>query len=91
MTQEIIDLRNRPAFLHDFYGARRGVPEFATAVWLNRRTGSEDPEHFVRSQTEVGYIAEIRESGFAADTTAGAEYESESRGVRHFFSFGIYR
>jgi hypothetical protein len=41
MTKRIVDIRNRPAFLHDFYGARQGTPEFDTAKWLNGRTGSE--------------------------------------------------
>lgn len=73
MSQKIIDLRNRPAFLHDFYGARRGVPEFDVAVWLNRRTGSKNPEHFLRSQTEQGFIEEVRESGFAASVVIGRD------------------
>lgn len=73
MTRNIIDIRNRPAFLHDFYGARHGVPEFETARWLNARTGSKDPEHFVRSQTEEGYIAEIRETGFLASVVIGRD------------------
>ena len=63
MTKRIIDIRNRPAFLHDFYGARRGTPEFDAAKWLNGRTGSKDPEHFVRSQSEAGYLHEIRGAG----------------------------
>jgi len=63
MGRRIIDIRNRPAFLHDFYGARRGTPEFDTARWLNGRTGSHDVEHFTRSQTEAGYIGEIVEAG----------------------------
>ena len=66
-------MRNRPAFLHDFYGARRNTPEFETARWLNSRTGSKDVEHFVRSQTEEGYIAEIREAGFVASVVIGRD------------------
>lgn len=73
MTSPIIDIRNRPAFLHDFYGARRGTSEFETAVWLNRRTGSREPEHFVRSQTEAGYIDEVRASGFAKAVVIGRD------------------
>jgi predicted TIM-barrel fold metal-dependent hydrolase len=49
--------------LHDFYGARRGTPEFDTAKWLNGRTGSKDSEHFVRSQSEDDYLEEIRGAG----------------------------
>ena len=73
MTQRIIDIRNRPAFLHDFYGARRGTPEFETARWLNGRTGSHNVEHFTRSQTEDGYLAEIRETGFIASVVIGRD------------------
>ena len=73
MTQRILDIRNRPAFLHDFYGARRGTPEFETARWLNTRTGSNNVEHFVRSQTEAGYLAEVRESGFVASVVIGRD------------------
>jgi hypothetical protein len=63
MAGRIVDIRNRPAFLHDFYGARRGTPEFDTAKWLNARTGSKDPEHFVRSQSVDGYLDEIHSAG----------------------------
>ena len=73
MSRRIVDIRNRPAFLHDFYGARRGTPEFETARWLNGRTGSRDVEHFARSQTEAGYIEEIREAGIAAATVIGRD------------------
>lgn len=73
MTGRIVDIRNRPAFLHDFYGARRGTPEFDAAKWLNGRTGSEDPEHFVRSQTEDGYIDEIRSAGIAFAVVIGRD------------------
>jgi predicted TIM-barrel fold metal-dependent hydrolase len=73
LAGRIIDIRNRPAFLHDFYGARRDTQEFETAKWLNRRTGSKDVEHFVRSQTEEGYVAEIRETGFTASVVIGRD------------------
>jgi uncharacterized protein len=63
MAKRVIDIRNRPAFLHDFYGARRDTPEFAAAKWLNGRTGSKEPEHFSQSQTEAGYLEEIRSAG----------------------------
>jgi predicted TIM-barrel fold metal-dependent hydrolase len=69
----IIDMRNRPALLHDFYGARRNTREFETARWFNTRTGSKDVEHFARSQTEEGYLAEIREAGFDASVVIGRD------------------
>lgn len=73
MPRTIIDIRNRPAFLHDFYGARRGTPEFETAVWLNGRTGAADVEHFVRSQTPDGFLQEIRRAGIAAAVVIGRD------------------
>jgi uncharacterized protein len=73
MAERIIDIRNRPAFLHDFYGRRTGTPEFDTAKWLNGRTGSRDPEHFVRSQDEGGYLDEIRSAGIAFAVVIGRD------------------
>jgi predicted TIM-barrel fold metal-dependent hydrolase len=73
MAKKIIDIRSRPAFLHDFYGARRDTPEFATAKWLNGRTGSKDPEHFIRSQTEHGYIEEIRSADISVAVVIGRD------------------
>ncbi|MGB4672810.1 MAG: hypothetical protein WBH99_02550 [Azovibrio sp.] len=45
MHRKIIDMRSRPAFLDDFYGATPGTPGHATAQWLNRRTGTHPPDH----------------------------------------------
>lgn len=73
MSRKIIDIRNRPAFLHDFYGARAGIPEFETAQWLNRRVGSKDAMHFVRSQTQEGFLAEIRDAGINKATVIGRD------------------
>ena len=73
MPQKIIDIRNRPAFLHDFYGARTGTPEYETAKWLNTRTGSTDPEHFARSQDEQAYIEDIRAAGITAAVVIGRD------------------
>jgi hypothetical protein len=73
MAKRIIDIRNRPAFLHDFYGARRDSSEFAAAKWLNGRTGSKEPEHFSRSQTEAGYLEEIRSAGVVLAVVIGRD------------------
>jgi uncharacterized protein len=73
LRPKIIDLRNRPAFLHDFYGARRGTDAYRAAIWLNGRTGSRNVEHFTRSQTEEGYLEEIRESGFVVSVVIGRD------------------
>jgi len=76
MTRKIIDIRNRPAFLHDFYGARRGTPEFDAAKWLNARTGSNDLEHFARSQSETEYLHEIRSAGIDIAVVIGRDTPS---------------
>lgn len=73
MSQRIIDIRSRPAFLHDFYGARRGTPEFETAKWLNRRVGSKDDEHFVRSHSLSGFLQEIRDAGITKSVVIGRD------------------
>jgi predicted TIM-barrel fold metal-dependent hydrolase len=69
----IIDLRSRPSFLHDFYGATPGTPQYEVTRWLNRRTGSKDDEHFRRSRTLEGFIGEIRESGITASVVVGRD------------------
>jgi predicted TIM-barrel fold metal-dependent hydrolase len=73
MTQRIIDIRSRPALLHDFYGAREGTAEFDTATWLNRRVGSEEPTHFARSQTLNGYLNEVRSAGVWKSVVIGRD------------------
>lgn len=73
MSQRIIDIRSRPAFLHDFYGAQRGTPEFETAKWLNRRVGSKEDEHFVRSQSLPGFLQEIRDAGITKSVVIGRD------------------
>ncbi|HYQ39991.1 MAG TPA: amidohydrolase, partial [Pseudomonas sp.] len=52
---KVIDMRCRPAYLHDFFGATPGSPEHAAARWLNRRVGTRgDDAHFERSLTAEG-------------------------------------
>jgi predicted TIM-barrel fold metal-dependent hydrolase len=77
-TQKIIDLRSRPSFLHDFYGATPGTPEYEVAKWLNRRVGSKHDEHFVRSHTLEGFVAEVRESGITTAVVVGRDTPSLS-------------
>lgn len=72
-SRRVIDIRSRPAFLHDFYGARRGTREFDTAVWLNRRVGSIEHEHFARSQTLEGYLHEVRAAGVERSVVIGRD------------------
>ncbi len=68
----VIDLRCRPAYLHDFFGATPGTPDYETARWLNRRVGTRgDDAHFDRSRTREGFLAEVREAGLARAVVVG--------------------
>lgn len=78
MSKKIIDMRSRPAFLHDFYGATPGTKEYEVAKWLNRRVGSKHDEHFVRSHTQEGFVAEVRESGITTAVVVGRDTPSLS-------------
>lgn len=73
MHPPVIDLRSRPAFLHEFYGATPGTPGHATACWLNERVGSREPRHFERSYTLDGFLAEIEQAGIEAATLIGRD------------------
>jgi len=79
MAAEIIDMRSRPAFLHDFYGATPGTKEYDVVKWLNRRVGSKDDEHFTRSKNVKGFVDEIRESGISSAVIVGRDIP----GIRH--------
>lgn len=69
---KIIDMRCRPAFLHDFFGATPGTPEYDTARWLNRRVGTRgSDEYFVRSRTREGFLAEVRDAGLSKAVVVG--------------------
>lgn len=59
----VIDMRCRPAYLHDFFGATPGSATNDTARWLNRRVGTRgDDEHYARSRTAEGFLAEVRDA-----------------------------
>ncbi|MGZ4970386.1 MAG: amidohydrolase family protein [Methylobacter sp.] len=73
MTRKIIDMRSRPAFLHDFYGATSGTGEYEVAKWLNRRVGSKNGEHFSRSASTEAFVAEVRETGITAAAVVGRD------------------
>lgn len=75
---KVIDLRCRPAYLHDFFGATPGTPEYATARWLNRRVGTRgDDQHFARSLTPEGFLAEVREAGLSKAVVVGRHTPSQ--------------
>lgn len=67
----IVDMRSRPALLHPFYGAAPEGPESEAVAWLNSRTGSADPRHFVRSRTLEGYVAEVAAAGISTAVVVG--------------------
>ncbi len=61
--QRVIDMRCRPAYLHDFFGKTPGSPGEATARWLNRRVGTRgDDAHFTRSRTPQGFLDVVRDA-----------------------------
>ena len=75
---KIIDMRSRPSFLHDFYGATPSNDEYEVARWLNRRVGSKDDEHFKRSITIEAFVEEVREVGITASVVVGRDTPSLS-------------
>jgi predicted TIM-barrel fold metal-dependent hydrolase len=79
MSTQIIDMRSRPSFLHDFYGATPGTKEYDVVKWLNRRVGSKDDEHFTRSKNLKGFVKEVRESGIHTAVVVGRDIP----GIRH--------
>ncbi|MDR2030996.1 MAG: amidohydrolase family protein [Azoarcus sp.] len=78
MPYKIIDMRCRPAFLHDFFGATPGSPEHAAARWLNRRVGTRgDDAHFEASLTQEGFLAEIEKGGLSKAVVVGRHTPSQ--------------
>ncbi|MDQ7774794.1 hypothetical protein [Paracoccus aminovorans] len=71
MSQPVIDLRCRPAFLHDFFGRRPGTADYDTMRRLSRRLGSSGPDHFACSARGQGFLDEIRGAGPARIVVAG--------------------
>ncbi len=70
--RRVIDLRCRPAYLHDFFGATPGSAASDTARWLNRRVGTRgDDAHFARSRTPQGFLDEVRDGGLSHAVVVG--------------------
>ena len=68
----VIDMRCRPAYLHDFFGATPGSAANETARWLNRRVGTRgDDEHYARSRTHEGFLAEISDANLSQAVVVG--------------------
>lgn len=75
---KVIDMRCRPAYLHDFFGANPGSAGYATARWLNRRVGTRgNNEHFARSLTPQGFVDEVREAGLSKAVVVGRHTPSQ--------------
>ncbi|KYC16908.1 amidohydrolase family protein [Pseudomonas sp. ABFPK] len=75
---KVIDLRCRPAYLHPFFGGVPGSPEHAVARWLNRRVGTRGADnHFERSLTPEGFLAEVREAGLHKAVVVGRHTPSQ--------------
>lgn len=78
-NKPVIDMRSRPAFLHDFYGKTPGTPEYGVVKWLNGRVGSREPEHFARSKDVASFVTEIEQSGIEAAVVVGRD----TPGIKH--------
>lgn len=63
----IVDMRNRPSWLHKFFGSTPGTPEYDVVRWLNKRVGTKDIEHFTKSPDMKSFTAELD----AADIAVG--------------------
>ncbi len=67
----VIDMRLRPPFLHPFFGAAPGTPEFDLVRWVNRRVGAADPDDFARFRTMPDVLAGMGDAGIALGVTVG--------------------
>ena len=61
----IIDMRNRPTWLHPFFGAAPDTPDYEVVRWLNRRVGSREIDHFTHAPDLSAYLVEIEAAGIA--------------------------
>jgi predicted TIM-barrel fold metal-dependent hydrolase len=68
---KIIDMRLRPPFLHPFFGALPGTPEYELVRWVNRRVGAVDPDHFTRYATLPDVLAGMDEARIDVGITVG--------------------
>ncbi|MEJ5125417.1 amidohydrolase family protein [Comamonas sp. MYb21] len=78
MSLPVIDMRCRPAFLHNFFGATPGSPEHDTARWLNRRVGTRGSDkHFEESLTQEGFLKAVRDAGLSQAVVVGRHTPSQ--------------
>ncbi len=69
--RRIIDMRLRPSFLHAFFGAAPGTPDYETVRWVNRRVGSKDVDHFSRYPDVDHIVAGMDEAGIDLGIVVG--------------------
>ncbi len=67
----IIDMRNRPTFLHAFFGAEPGTPSYDVVGWLNRRVGSRSEDHYTKTPDLKSYLARIKKAGISHAVMVG--------------------
>ena len=72
-TMPIVDMRNRPRFLHPFFGAESSGPNFEVVKWVNARVGSRDLEHFTKAKDPKTYVAEIAAASIAKAFVVGRD------------------
>lgn len=74
----VIDMRCRPAYLHDFFGATPGTAANETAQWLNGRVGTRgDPEHYAASRTASGFLQTVRDAKLRRAVVVGRHTPSQ--------------
>ncbi|MEO7335014.1 MAG: amidohydrolase family protein [Caldimonas sp.] len=79
VAKKVIDMRSRPAFLHDFYGKTPGTKEYEVVKWLNGRVGAKNVEHFKQSKNIDGYLREIKDTRITASVIVGRD----TPGIKH--------
>jgi hypothetical protein len=58
-------MRNRPTWLHKFFGSTPGTPEYDVVRWLGKRVGAKDVDHFTKSPTLTDFVVEMDSSDIA--------------------------
>jgi predicted TIM-barrel fold metal-dependent hydrolase len=69
--QKIIDVRNRPTFLHPFYGKDAQSSESQVVRWLGARVGARDVEHFASHGSMQSYLKALDEAGISLAVVTG--------------------
>lgn len=59
----IVDMRNRPSWLHKFFGSTPDTPEYGVVQWLNKRVGTLQNDHFTKSPDMKSFTAEMDSAG----------------------------